>query len=131
MIRRQPRSTLFPYTTLFRSSVTREIPRFKKDLGLGDRARLDDYLDNVREIERRIRNSTNNPAAEVTAEVPFGIPESKDVHFKIMYDLMVLAFQADITRAATLMLGRDVASPGRAGASWPTSTSRWVRWLRG
>jgi hypothetical protein len=90
-------------------SVTREIPRFKKDLGLGDRARLDDYLDNVREIERRIRNATHNPAAEVTAEVPFGIPESKDVHFKIMYDLMVLAFQADITRAATLMLGRDLS----------------------
>ena len=90
-------------------SVTREIPRFKKDLGPGDRARLDDYLDNVREIERRIRNATNNPAAEVTAEVPFGIPESKDVHFKIMYDLMVLAFQADITRAQTLMLGRDLS----------------------
>ncbi len=41
--------------------------------------------------------------------MPFGIPESKDAHFKIMYDLMVLAFQADITLAATLMLGRDLS----------------------
>ena len=90
-------------------SVTREIPRFKQNLGSGDRARLDAYLDNVREIERRIMLAANSPAAEVSAEVPFGIPEEKDVHFKIMYDLMVLAFQADITRSATLMLGRDLS----------------------
>jgi hypothetical protein len=90
-------------------SVTREIPRFRQDLGAGDQVRLDDYLENVREIERRIENAVNNPAAEVDADVPFGIPESKDVHFKIMYDLMVLAFQADITRSATLMLGRDLS----------------------
>ncbi len=97
-------------------SVTHEIPHLKRGLGAGDQARLDDYLDNVREIERRIRNATNNPAAEVSAEVPFGIPESKDVHFKIMYDLIALAFQADITRAATLMLGRDLS-----GTSFPES----------
>ncbi len=97
-------------------SVTREIPIFKQDLGPGDQAVLDNYLDNVREIERRIRNATSNPAAEVTAEVPFGVPESKDVHFKIMYDLMHLAFQADITRSATLMLGRDLS-----GTTFPES----------
>lgn len=97
-------------------SVTREIPRFKQDLGPGDQAKLDDYLENVREIERRIQNATDSPAAEVSAEVPFGIPESKDVHFKIMYDLMVLAFQADITRSATLMLGRDLS-----GTTFPES----------
>ncbi len=90
-------------------SVTREIPRFKQDLGRGDQARLDDYLENVREIERRIQNATESAAAEVTTDVPFGVPESKDVHFKIMYDLLVLAFQADITRSATLMLGRDLS----------------------
>ena len=73
-------------------SVTREIPRLKQGLGPGDQTLLDNYLDNVREIERRIRNATNNPAAEVPTEVPFGIPESKDTHFKIMYDLIALAF---------------------------------------
>ena len=97
-------------------SVTREIPRLKQGLGPGDQTRLDNYLDNVREIERRIRNATNNPAAEVSTEVPFGVPESKDAHFKIMYDLIALAFRADITRSATLMLGRDLS-----GTSFPES----------
>jgi hypothetical protein len=90
-------------------AITREIPSFKQKLGTADQRTLEDYLDNVREIERRIRNATNNPAAEVSADVPFGLPESKDVHFKIMYDLMALSFQADITRVATLMLGRDLS----------------------
>ena len=97
-------------------SVTRELTLFKRDLGPGDRNLLDNYTENVREIERRIRNATNSKDAESTAEVPFGIPEEKDVHFKIMYDLMALAFQADITRAATLMLGRDLS-----GTSFPGS----------
>ena len=91
-------------------SVTRELVRFKKDLGPGDRTRLDDYLDNLRELERRITIATNNPEVELSGEVPFGIPESKDIHFKLMYDLMAMAFQADITRAATLMLGRDLSA---------------------
>jgi Protein of unknown function (DUF1552) len=97
-------------------SVTHEIPGFKRSLGPGDQARLEDYLENVREIERRIRSAVNNPAADVSAEVPFGIPESNEVHCKIMYDLIALAFQADITRAATLMLGRDLS-----GTSFPAS----------
>lgn len=91
-------------------SVTHELARFKKGLGPGDRTRLDDYLENVRELERRIRIATGNPEAELSGEVPFGIPESKDVHFKLMYDLLVMAFQADITRSATLMLGRDLSA---------------------
>ena len=91
-------------------SVTHELADFKKGLGPGDRTRLDDYLENVRELERRIRIATSNPEVELSGEVPFGIPENKDVHFKLMYDLMVLAFQADITRSATLMLGRDLSA---------------------
>ena len=91
-------------------SVTHELADFKQGLGAGDRTRLDDYLENVRELERRIRIATSNPEVELSGEVPFGIPESKDVHFKLMYDLMVLAFQADITRSATLMLGRDLSA---------------------
>ncbi len=97
-------------------SVTHEIPGFKRGLGAGDQRKLDDYLENVREIERRIRNATSNPAAEVNADVPFGVPEDKTVHFKIMYDLIALAFQADITRSATLMLGRDLS-----GTTFPES----------
>ncbi len=91
-------------------SVTRELVHFKRDLGPGDRLRLDDYLQNVRELERRILIATGRPEAERSGEVPFGIPESKDAHFKLMYDLMAMAFQADITRSATLMLGRDLSA---------------------
>ena len=91
-------------------SVAHEIPAFKRNLAAVDRATLDSYLEDIREIERRIVNATNNPAAEVNADVPFGIPESKDEHFKIMYDLMTLALQADITRSITLMLGRDLSA---------------------
>jgi hypothetical protein len=91
-------------------SVTHELAHFKRGLGPGDRTRLDDYLENVRELERRIRIATSNPEVELSGEVPFGIPENKDVHFKLMYDLMVMAFQADITRSATLMLGRDLSA---------------------
>jgi hypothetical protein len=95
-------------------SVAHEIPSFKRNLGAGDRATLDGYLEDIREIERRIMNAANNPAAEVNADVPFGVPESKDEHFKIMYDLIALALQADITRSVTFMLGRDLS-----GTSFP------------
>lgn len=97
-------------------SVAHEIPAFKRDLAAVDRATLDSYLEDVREIERRIVNAANNPAAEVSADVPFGVPEQKFDHYRIMYDLMKLALQADITRSVTLMLGRDLS-----GTSLPDS----------
>jgi len=97
-------------------SVTHEITGFKKDLGGGDQERLDTYLENVREIERRIKIAMSKKVAEPTAEVPFGLPESKHVHFHLMYDLMALAFEGDITRSQTLMLGRDLS-----GTSFPES----------
>ena len=97
-------------------SVTRELERFRRDLGPGDRARVENYLEDVREIEQRITKATDNRMADPSEEVPFGIPESKDVHFKLMYDLMAMAFQGDITRSATLMLGRDLS-----GSTYPES----------
>ena len=97
-------------------SVTRELGLFKKDLGAGDRARLDTYLENIRELERRIRIAMNNSVKEPSADVPFGLPESKHVHFRLMYDLMALAFEGDITRSATFMLGRDLT-----GITFPES----------
>ncbi|HWW88564.1 MAG TPA: DUF1552 domain-containing protein [Vicinamibacterales bacterium] len=91
-------------------SVTRELRAFKKELGAGDQVRVDTYLDNVRELERRIKIAMNNAVKEPSADVPFGLPESKHVHFRLMYDLMALAFEGDITRAATFMLGRDLSA---------------------
>ncbi len=97
-------------------SVTRELAVFKKNLGTADKNRLDSYTENVREIERRIQIAMGGSVKEPSEEVPFGLPESKHVHFRLMYDLMALAFEGDITRSATLMLGRDLT-----GVSFPES----------
>jgi hypothetical protein len=97
-------------------SVTRELTSFKKELGAGDQARLDTYLENISELERRIKIAMENSVKEPSEDVPFGLPESKHVHYRLMYDLMALAFQGDITRSATFMLGRDLT-----GTSFPES----------
>lgn len=97
-------------------SVTRELSAFKQQLGEGDRARLDTYVENIRELERRIRIAMERSTTEPTGDVPFGLPDSKHVHFRLMYDLMALAFEGDITRSATFMLGRDLT-----GTSFPES----------
>jgi hypothetical protein len=91
-------------------SVAREIPGLMQTLSTGDRNRLDNYLQNVRELERRIQIALDNAVAEPEQDVPFGIPQSKDVHFKLMFDLIALAFEGDVTRSATMMLGVDITS---------------------
>jgi len=97
-------------------SVTQEIAFFKKPLGAGDRSRLDTYLENIREIERRIRIAMEATVKEPSEEIPFGLPENKHVHYRLMYDLLALAFEGDLTRSATYMLGKDLS-----GASFPES----------
>jgi hypothetical protein len=103
-------------------SITRELTLLKKDLGAGDKAKLDTYTENIREIERRINIAMTNAVKEPSSEVPFGLPESKHLHYGLMYDLMGLAFEGDITRSITLMLGRDLT-----GQSFPESgfTGGW------
>ena len=97
-------------------AVVGQLGTFKNSLGAGDKARIDTYVDNIRELERRIRIAMDNSVKEPSADVPFGLPESKHVHFRLMYDLMALAFEGDITRSITFMLGRDLS-----GASFPES----------
>jgi hypothetical protein len=97
-------------------AVTREVGFLKRDLGAGDKARLDAYLENIREIERRIEIAIAKNVAEPASEIPFGVPDSKHAHFRLMYDLMALAFEGDVTRSITLMLGRDLS-----GTSYPES----------
>jgi hypothetical protein len=97
-------------------SVTHQLPTLKKTLGPGDQARLDSYLENISEIERRIKIAMSRSVKEPSTEIPFGLPESKHVHYRLMYDLMALAFQGDLTRSATFMLGRDLT-----GLSFPES----------
>ncbi|MEK9648392.1 MAG: DUF1552 domain-containing protein [Gammaproteobacteria bacterium] len=99
-------------------SVAEKIPELKRELGSGDKVRLDTYLDNIRELERRIQIAINSGVEEPTEEVTFGIPQSKDTHFRLMFDLIALAFEGDLTRSATMMLGRDLS-----GFSFPESGS--------
>lgn len=93
-------------------SITHDIARLKQDLDPRDSNRLSEYLDSVREIERRIQaiekqNSTNTERATPTA--PIGVPDSWDEWVKIMMDLQVAAFASEATRVSALKLGRDVS----------------------
>jgi hypothetical protein len=92
-------------------SVTQETGRLKKGLGPRDNARIEEYLDNVREIERRIQKAEKQAAdtSLPVPETPIGVPESFDEHAKLMFDLQALAYQADITRVSSFMLARDLS----------------------
>jgi hypothetical protein len=93
-------------------SVTKEVARLEKTLGTSDRSKLDEYLEAVREIEQRIQRTEQQGANAGVAlpERPDDIPEQFEDHVKMMFDLQVLAYQADITRVTTLLMGRE-ASP--------------------
>jgi hypothetical protein len=89
------------------------VARLQKELGTADRARLSDYLDNVREIERRIQkvekyNSSGEPRDLPGA--PIGVPDSFSEHVKLMFDLQALAFASDLTRVFSFKLGRDASN---------------------
>jgi hypothetical protein len=91
-------------------SVADDFLRLSRSLGPADRAHVDEYLSSVREVERRIQMvetlgaDTGLPALER----PRGIPENFGDHVKLMYELQWLAFQADMTRVVTFMLGREL-----------------------
>jgi hypothetical protein len=89
------------------------VNRLKKDLGAADRARLDDYLQDVREIERRIQKveayNTSGEARELPG-APVGVPDSFTEHVKLMFDLQALAFASDLTRVFAFKLGRDASN---------------------
>jgi hypothetical protein len=77
-------------------------------LGAADRRKLDEYQYAVREIERQIQQAERDPRQVVPPiEKPSGIPETYAEYLKLMYDLQVIAFQADLTRVATMMVGRE------------------------
>jgi Protein of unknown function (DUF1552) len=87
--------------------------RLTKELGAADRVRLSAYLDEVREIERRIqRVETRNASGDSRElpEAPVGVPDSFSEHVKLMFDLQALAFASDITRVFAFKLGRDASN---------------------
>jgi len=91
-------------------SVTDDLATLEHRIGAGDRSRLDQYLDAIRALERRIQLAEVQSAdAELPALArPVGIPETFEGHVKLMFDLISLAYQADLTRVFTFMLGREL-----------------------
>jgi hypothetical protein len=97
---RQQRSVL--------DSVTKEVARLKGSLGPEDSLKLTEYLESIRDVERRIQRAEEqkDQALPLVAH-PAGIPSTYDEHVKLMCDLQILAYQSDLTRVITLMLGRE------------------------
>ena len=91
-------------------SISEEASSLQRGLGKRDRARLTDYLDNVREIERRIQQVERRNGTEVrTPDAPLGVPDSFDDHVNLMFDLTAAAWQADVTRVFTFMMSRELS----------------------
>jgi hypothetical protein len=92
-------------------AVNEQIRRLQGGMGSTDRNRVAEYMDTVREIERRIQISEkqNSNANLDVPKTPAGIPDDYIEHTKLMFDLMAIAFQADITRISTFMMAREVS----------------------
>jgi len=90
--------------------ITSEVTSLRRELSASDRARLSDYLEDIREIERRIqRVEARNSSGEMREmpEAPIGVPDSFAEHMKLMFDLQAVAFAGDVTRVFSFKLGRD------------------------
>ena len=93
-------------------SVTQEIKRLKIRVGPADRTKIDGYLENIRDVERRIQQSelavNENPLPDL--DRPTGVPVAYADHARLMFDLQLLAFQGDITRVTTFQLAREASN---------------------
>ncbi len=91
-------------------SVTEKIDTLQRGLGPNDRLRVNEYLEAVRDIERRIQMAEAQSDRELPEVVqPAGIPATYEAHAKLMFDLQLLAYQTDLTRVATYMMAREIS----------------------
>jgi hypothetical protein len=90
-------------------SISAEAGDLRRSLGSRDRTRVNEYLDNIREIERRIQQAEAHGSSHVTVGAPIGVPDSWEEHVGLLYDLVAAAFQADVTRVFTFMLARELS----------------------
>jgi len=101
-------------------SVLEETSRIRKSLGAPDKAILDEYLNNIRDVEHQLdRMETRMGAIKTNSEAPLGMPEAFDDHMMINYNLMHLAFQGDISRVFTFMVGHEASDRGYAHIGIP------------
>jgi hypothetical protein len=103
-------------------SLTSSVARLRRDVSSSDRERLDGYTTNVREIERRLQIAMKaSTVAPEDMSVPVGVPQTFDEHIKLQFDLLALAFQADITRVGSLLFARDLTGRTYPASESPTS----------
>jgi hypothetical protein len=89
-------------------SVIGQVAALRTALPAADRARLADYLEEVREVERRVQNVDSRLSTGIELpEAPVGVPDTFEQHLNVMFDLKVLAYRTEITRISTLMLARE------------------------
>jgi hypothetical protein len=94
-------------------AITEQAADLQRTLGAQDRSTLNDYLETVREIERRIQKGEQSGSQEDTLdlpEAPAGIPYNFEQHINLMYDLLALAYQTNVTRVATFMVAREISN---------------------
>jgi hypothetical protein len=94
-------------------AVTAQATGLQRNLGHHDREMLDDYLEGVREIERRLQRAESQVASNADIDIPQapgGIPFEYTEHVRLMFDLLALAYRADITRVFTFMMAREVSN---------------------
>jgi hypothetical protein len=93
-------------------SFSEDIARLKRRVGISDRVRVDQYLDSVREVERQIQKAEAGASDSLVLDLdrPVGVPAAYADHAKLMFDLQVLAFQADITRVVSFQLARELSN---------------------
>ncbi len=92
-------------------SVTERVNRLHQRIGSRDRAKLGEYLEAVRDVERRISKAEEQGGGELPlVDQPAGIPATFEEHSKLMIDMQVLAYQTDLTRVITFMIGRELSS---------------------
>jgi hypothetical protein len=90
-------------------SLSDDIGDLQQGLGGRDAVRLSEYLDHVREVERRIQVAEKKAESSIAADAPVGIPEQWEEHARLMYELMVLAYASDATRVITFMKAKDAS----------------------
>ena len=101
-------------------SVTEETAKLRQTLGAPDRAILDEYLSNIRQVEQQLdRMETRLGTITGNPEAPIGLPEAFDDHMTVTYNLMHLAFQGDISRVFTFMIGHEASDRGYAHIGIP------------
>jgi hypothetical protein len=103
----QPRAQRVLYHKSLLDFVAADAKALQNKLGSEDRGKLDEYLTGVRELERKIENAEKFSQSLPEAEAPSGIPDTFPAHVRMMYDLMVLAFQTDATRISTFLVAHD------------------------